>query len=133
MEQSMAGGRPGQPFERLHHPTVPDFTATVSLVKDKASLVLAPLLFIHFHPPAELPGGLRVGEPESRMVLLSRLTPREQEVALLAAEGLTNEEVADRLKKSLGTVKNQLQSVFQKLNIHNRARLISVLGSGPVG
>ena len=52
------------------------------------------------------------------------LTAREREVALLAGEGLTNPEIADRLVISLGTVKNHLAQVFLKLGISKRSELV---------
>jgi DNA-binding NarL/FixJ family response regulator len=61
------------------------------------------------------------------MTVLARLTLREREVALLVREGLGNEEIAERLHKGVGTVKNQLRSIFTKLEISSRAKLISLL------
>ena len=52
------------------------------------------------------------------------LSNREQDVVRLVAEGLTNREIADRLKLSEHTVKNHLFNIFDKLGISNRAELI---------
>ena len=62
--------------------------------------------------------------------MLSMLSVREGEVMLLAAEGLSNKEVAQRLKISPITVKVHLHHVFQKLAIHNRTRLAALVWSG---
>lgn len=51
------------------------------------------------------------------------LTSREREVAQLVAFGFTNQEIGDRLKISLQTVKNHLQSIFRKLSVGNRVEL----------
>jgi DNA-binding CsgD family transcriptional regulator len=51
------------------------------------------------------------------------LTPREREVALLAAEGMTNREIGARLYLSEGTVRNYLSTAFGKLGIARRAEL----------
>jgi len=51
------------------------------------------------------------------------LSPREKEVASLAARGFTNKEIADRLFISQNTVKYTLKSVFLKLSIHSRVLL----------
>jgi DNA-binding NarL/FixJ family response regulator len=59
---------------------------------------------------------------------LGQLTPREREVALLVREGLSNEEIAGRLHKGVGTIKNQLQSIFVKLAVNSRAKLVARLG-----
>ena len=52
------------------------------------------------------------------------LSPREREVALLVARGLTNKEVARELGLCDGTVKIHLHSIFQKLGAKNRYNLI---------
>ncbi len=58
------------------------------------------------------------------------LSPREREVALLVARGLSNKEVARRLGLSNGTVKIHLHRVFQKLGAKSRYRLIVATTSG---
>lgn len=55
------------------------------------------------------------------------LTHREREVALLAAEGLRNSEIARKLVVSENTVRFHLRSVFQKLDIDRRAKLAEKL------
>jgi len=52
-----------------------------------------------------------------------KLTERELEVAQLAAEGITNKEIGARLFISENTVKTQLKSVFEKLDIKSRSLL----------
>jgi two-component system nitrate/nitrite response regulator NarL len=51
------------------------------------------------------------------------LTPREVEVVLAVAEGLTNKEIADRFSLSEETVKHHLTKIFSKLNVENRVEL----------
>jgi len=51
------------------------------------------------------------------------LTPRENEVALFAAEGLSNEEIAERLSLGAETVKSHLKKIFRKLGVANRTAL----------
>ena len=48
------------------------------------------------------------------------LTPREQEVLDLVGKGLTNREIADRLYIEVGTVKNHIHSILQKLDVSSR-------------
>lgn len=55
------------------------------------------------------------------------LTAREREVALLAAQGLRNSEIASKLMVSENTVRFHLRSVFQKLDIDRRAKLAEKL------
>lgn len=58
-----------------------------------------------------------------------RLTPRESEVALLAASGLTSRQVAERLTVSVRTVENQLASVYTKMGVASRRELKAALVS----
>jgi LuxR family maltose regulon positive regulatory protein len=51
------------------------------------------------------------------------LTDREMEIALLAADGLTNKEISERLFISTNTVKTALKGVFEKLDVNSRALL----------
>jgi DNA-binding CsgD family transcriptional regulator len=56
------------------------------------------------------------------------LSRREREIALLAAEGLTSKDIADRLYLSARTVNNHLQSIYSKLGVSSRGDLASALG-----
>ena len=47
-------------------------------------------------------------------------TPRELEVWALVADGLSNPEIAERLKLSENTVKFHVQHLFEKLGVKNR-------------
>ena len=55
------------------------------------------------------------------------LTPREYEVAKLAAEGLRNSEIAEKLVVSESTVRAHMRTIFQKLDIDRRAKLAEKL------
>lgn len=52
------------------------------------------------------------------------LTPREEQVVALVAEGLSNSEVARDLKLSVHTVKKYLFSIFDKLGVSSRVELV---------
>lgn len=58
---------------------------------------------------------------------LAMLTPAERVVAQRVMEGLSNKEIARELGKATGTVKNQLVSIFRKLGVRNRIRLVVLL------
>jgi DNA-binding NarL/FixJ family response regulator len=51
------------------------------------------------------------------------LTPREQEVVRLIAEGYTNQQIADLLFISIKTVQSHRENVLQKLSIRDRVGL----------
>ncbi len=55
---------------------------------------------------------------------LDALTPREQEVLGLLAEGLSVEELADRLVISPHTVARHRENLMRKLGLHNRSELV---------
>ncbi len=48
------------------------------------------------------------------------LTPREREILTLIAEGATNQQIADTLVIEVGTVKNHVHNILEKLNVSNR-------------
>lgn len=51
---------------------------------------------------------------------LAKLTPQEQRVASLLAEGLTNRQIGNRLGLAEKTVKNHVSAVLTKLGVANR-------------
>jgi len=57
------------------------------------------------------------------------LTPQEQEIALLAASGMTNRQIATRLYVSPRTVSAHLYRIFPKLGITSRAALRDALNA----
>ena len=71
----------------------------------------------------------RVGDAVDVAVLRSRaaahpgLSPRERQIARAAADGLTNREIAARLRLSPKTVANAIARAFRKLGVGSRAEL----------
>ena len=51
---------------------------------------------------------------------LDELTPREHEIVTLISQGLSNQEIADKLIIEIGTVKNHVHNILTKLNASNR-------------
>lgn len=56
-----------------------------------------------------------------------RLTPREADVACLAAQGLRNKNIAWRLGISTGTVKMHLHNIYGKFGVNSRTQLALAL------
>jgi predicted ATPase/DNA-binding NarL/FixJ family response regulator len=52
-----------------------------------------------------------------------RLSPREREVAILVAEGLSNRDIAERLVVSERTAENHVQRVLNRLGLRSRAQV----------
>jgi DNA-binding CsgD family transcriptional regulator len=67
--------------------------------------------------PPSLPGGAEA----------AGLTPREREIAMLAAAGSSSREIAERLVVSVRTVDNHLQNAYRKLGVTRRQDLPGVL------
>jgi DNA-binding CsgD family transcriptional regulator len=96
--------------------------AVVQTVRFEAQPLSRPRYFVHFESPA-----LASSTSERKLSVLMRLTPREREIVELLTKGYGNAEMAQKLGKSLHTVKKQLQGVFRKLAVSSRAKLIASL------
>jgi DNA-binding NarL/FixJ family response regulator len=51
------------------------------------------------------------------------ITPKEQEIVELVAEGLSNKEIAQKMFLGEGTVRNMISSVLSKLDLRDRTQL----------
>jgi DNA-binding CsgD family transcriptional regulator len=60
-------------------------------------------------------------------VMVSPLTPRERDIATLAAGGDSSKEIATRLYLSVRTVNNHLQNAYSKLGVNGRRQLAGAL------
>jgi DNA-binding NarL/FixJ family response regulator len=61
----------------------------------------------------------------------AKLTPREQEICRLIAEGKTNRGIAELLGIALSTVRNTNYSLFNKIGASNRAELVRMVSAEP--
>ena len=66
-------------------------------------------------------GNFVVNENNLKQLSISK---REHEVLILMAEGLSNQEVADKLFVSLNTVKTHSSKLFEKLNVQRRTQAV---------
>ena len=66
------------------------------------------------------------GEPKRKQVGLpyEELTQRELQVLQLAADGLANKEMAEKLVISEKTVKNHIANIFSKLQVNDRTQAV---------
>lgn len=85
---------------------------------------MAPLLAQSWHNAIGMSGAVGpVPEP-----LAAELTSRELEIALMAARGAKNAEIAERLHIAPGTVKTHMHNIYAKLGIDSRVHLALGLG-----
>jgi DNA-binding NarL/FixJ family response regulator len=56
--------------------------------------------------------------------LVDPLSPREMEVLALLAEGLSNQEIAERLTIAPGTAKNHVSNLLSKLDVRDRTQAV---------
>lgn len=72
--------------------------------------------------------GLHVAHTKGRATLL---TPQETQIATMAAAGLTNKQIGERMHLSHRTVSSHLYKIFPKLGITSRAALRDALTAAP--
>ena len=66
--------------------------------------------------------GRIVGQGGSREIF-GLLSPRETDIVRLIAEGLSNQEIADRLYLSNGTVRNHISVILEKTGLEHRTQI----------
>jgi DNA-binding CsgD family transcriptional regulator len=113
----------------LMHPAHAGLRAQITVLNNTASALAKPRFLVIFDTRvgAATEGESAVLAPPERMSSLRELSPREREIALLVCEGHSNAEIAQRLSKSVLTIKTQLNSVFRKLGVASRAKLMTLL------
>jgi DNA-binding CsgD family transcriptional regulator len=109
--------------ELVHHPKRRHLRATISLKQISSAGVARPHFLIEF----ENLRGSDVNDEAATLPHLAQLTRREQQLARLVCEGRSNQEIADESNLSLETVKKHLHSVFRKLEVSSRSRLMALM------
>jgi DNA-binding NarL/FixJ family response regulator len=69
----------------------------------------------------------RVARTAGERAVVTPLTSREREIAELLEQGLSNKEIAARLRIELGTVKKHVHSILTKLKASRRGQAVAML------
>ncbi|AJY74840.1 helix-turn-helix domain-containing protein [Paenibacillus beijingensis] len=114
-----------QEIEGVYHTYYDGKTATPIFILDTRGDKLRHLFEGHLQQTGHsLPPGSETNKLDE---LMNNLTEREQEVVKLVIEGLSNADIAKTLYVAEITVKKHLRSVYQKLQVRNRADLLRIL------
>jgi DNA-binding CsgD family transcriptional regulator len=106
------------------HPRHREMRAAISMEDGDPAGIRRPSFLVQFQLPHQQPArGGAAAQRSASLAHLSRLTPREREVARLASDGLSNKEIAAKLGRGLSTIKKQLNSTFEKLGVKTRGKL----------
>ena len=126
--QSALRGNPdtaGLRHERhVTHPHHPELTASITMVCPDASGLTEPTFVLEFNRHLQ-----RSAVDASAVSLLERLTAAERAVVMVAADGLSNQDIADQLGKTVAAVKFLLHRIYTKTGVPNRAALVAALRS----
>jgi DNA-binding CsgD family transcriptional regulator len=108
---------PGLPTARAE----PEQTEPETSPREPESPVIRPFSAVPQPPPIAQPPP---SPPPAVKAKLEQLTPREREVVLLVAEGMTNAEIAEKCVISQGTVKTHMKRILAKLELRDRAQVV---------
>lgn len=68
-------------------------------------------------------GWMKIHNPQSKLKVTDALTPYEFSIAMLAAKGRSNKEIAEYMSISINSVKAYLATIYQKIGITKRSQL----------
>jgi DNA-binding NarL/FixJ family response regulator len=98
--------------------TVEDMLTAIRAAQKGKALVSPKIAAALMERVSELAG--MFADLETGVIESAGLTPREIEILELLGQNLTNQEIADRLFIEVGTVKNHVHSILNKLNVSTR-------------
>jgi RNA polymerase sigma factor (sigma-70 family) len=102
----------------------------IQAVNNGKALISPKLAATLMHRVAELAAACPAQEVPDECLL--ELTPREREVVDLIGKGLSNQEIASELFISVGTVKNHVHNILQKLEVNSRHDVVAWWNGDPV-
>ncbi len=99
-----------------------------------AFLLFAGITLISFYlsyradlKPMIIPDPLPLPRGIEDFIRKNEISPREAEVIAEICNGLSNQEIADKLFISLQTVKDHTSRIYMKTNVRNRMQLMAVV------
>ncbi len=113
---------------RQVHSHVPGLTASITMVCPQTTGLAEPTFVLELD---RLVHGVALETPDRSLPVLQKMTAAERAVAMVVADGFSNQEIADRLGKTVYAVKFLLHRIYQKTGIPGRAALVAVLRSRP--
>jgi DNA-binding NarL/FixJ family response regulator len=119
-EHVMDALRAGASGFLLKDVTPPDFVNAIRVVAAGEALIAPSVTRRLLDRFARLP----IGTDADGADRLSGITEREREVLELVAQGLTNQEIAERLSLAEPTVKTHVSHLLLKLDLRDRAQLV---------
>jgi len=103
-----------------------DFLITIRTVAE-GSTVLPPLLVDSLFSQIV---DHAVREGKTKLKESVRMTAREREVIVLLGNGLTNKEIAQKIRVSTYTVKSHIHNIMEKLTLHTRLEIANYSYTG---
>lgn len=119
------GSTEQKPPLTVSHSLEPGLTANITMQLDNACPTANPGFLVHLQSCTTSPSR----DSLAAHSMLEGLTPAERELVRFVCQGLGNRDIAEKLGKSVKTVKSQLTSVYKKLNVSSRSRLLAGLAN----
>lgn len=111
----------GYPHEVVTHPRDDGLYSELRLVGSGNSALVMPSVLIEFK---EADASRLRKDPLASS--LDELSPREREVVRLLCRGWSNAEIAREVGRTVGSVKQQISVIYDKLNVRGRTRLMAM-------
>jgi len=89
----------------------------------RGGTVFAPDVIDYIRSAMPAPARGSWGDDKDTEDVFRDLTPREKEVVAAVAEGLSNQEIAERLFLSNGTVRNHISTILEKTGLNHRTQI----------
>ena len=112
--------------ESFHHPEWDHLRVTITIAQVNTVGFTRPNFLVQCEE-IRVPAADGPPSADTTLAHLARLTSREQEVTRLACEGRTNQEIANESCLSVQMVKKHLHSIFRKLEVPSRSRLMALM------